>query len=279
VAPTPLGVAVLGGGRAGRARVRALERSARARLVRLVSREAPASGSLAEALADAAVGAVIVCTPNLLHAAAADAALAAQRHVAVEFPLAASAAEARSLFARAGEVGRVLHVEHIELLSPSQAALRERARGLGGPRSGFLTFSADASGWIADLALAGSAALCALARLHRLVDLFGPADVRAARLDSSGRGRRLEVELGFASGGAVTLVESRAPGLARTSTWSIECAHGRLETPPPEPPGELFARDLEIFLDRVETGAASYVSAERELAVLEIVGAIERKLC
>ena len=270
---------MVGAGRAGRARARALERSARARLVRVISREAPENGSLADALADAAVGAVIVCTPNLLHVAAARAALAAARHVAVEFPLAASAADARALFARAGEVGRVLHVEHIELLSPSQAALRERARASGAPRSGTVTFSGDAAGWIADPALAGSAPLCALARLHRLVDLFGPAEARAARLDLANGGRRLEVELGFAAGGVVTLVESRAPGLARANAWSIECANGRLETPPPEPPGELFARDLDLFLDRVERGAEPFLAVERELAVLELVGAIERKLC
>jgi len=250
---------VLGLGRAGRARVRALERSARARLV-------PGTGAGADA--------VIVCTPNLLHAGAARAALEAGRHVAVEFPLAASAAEARALFELARRVGRVLHVEHIELLSPSQAWLRERARVLGALRAGVVRFAGDSSGWIGQPELAGTAALCALARLNRLVDLFGLAEVRTARQE----GRRLEVELGFSLGGTVTLVEERAPGLARATEWSIECAHGRLETPPPEPPGELFARDLELFLDRTETGGASYVSEARELELLELVGAIERKL-
>ena len=268
---------MLGAGRAGRARARALERSTRARLVRWVSRERPEVGTLADALADPAVGAVIVCTPNLLHAEAARAALAAGRHVAVEFPLAASAGEARGLIEAAAHSGRVLHVEHIELLSPAQVWLRERARTLGAPRSGVVRFRADASGWIADPELAGSAALGALARLHRLVDLFGPAVVRGARVEA-GAARRLEVELHFAPGGTVTLVEERAPGLARATQWAIECERGRLESPPPEPPGELFARDLEVFLDRIETGAESYVSEARELEVLELVGAIERKL-
>jgi len=268
---------VLGAGRAGGARARALEQSSRARLLRWVSRERPEAGTLADALADPAVGAVIVCTPNLLHAQAARAALASGRHVAVEFPLAASAGEARGLFEVARRAGRVLHVEHIELLSPAQDWLRERARALGAPRSGVVRFRADAGGWIADPELAGSAALGALARLHRLIDLFGPAEVRGARLEASA-GRRLEVELHFAAGGTVTLVEERAPGLARAIEWSIECERGRLDTPPPEPAGELFARDLEVFLDRIETGADSYVSEARELEVHELVGAIERKL-
>jgi biliverdin reductase len=265
---------VIGAGRAGQARMRALEASPRARLAAVVTRGDP----LEPVLADPEVSAVIVCTPNAFHAAAARAALAAGKHVAVEFPLAATAGEARALFGAARERGLVLHEEHIELLSPSQAALRARARELGPPRAGTVRFSGDSAGWVGDPALAGSPALCALARLHRLVDLFGPARVRAARVET-GAVRRLEVELGFAGGGAVTLLEQRGPGLSRATEWAIECERGRLETPPPEPAGALFARDLEVFLDRIERGAESYVSDARVLELLELVGAIERRLC
>ena len=273
-----LGVAVVGFGRAGAARVRALEASSRAKLAAVVSRSRPMAVSLEAALADPEVAAVIVCTPNLLHAATTRAALAAGKHVAVEFPLAASAAEARDLLADAAARGRVLHEEHIELLSPSQLALRARARELGPLRSGTVTFSGDSTGWIAEPALAGSAALGALARLHRLVDLFGEAEVRAARLESAGARRRLEVELGFVSGGVASLVEERGPGAPRATEWALECERGPLTTPPPESPGALFARDLESFLDRILRGAASYVSDARVLHVLELVGAIERRL-
>ncbi len=272
------GVAVVGGGRAGRARIRALEASEGARLVHVVSRGRPDSVSLERALADPEVSALIVCTPNLLHAEVARAGLTAGKHVAVEFPLAASAAEARALLADAAERGLVLHEEHIELLSPSQRWLRDGARALGRPESGTVRFSGDASGWIADPALAGSAALGALARLHRLVDLFGSADVSGARLQG-GAPRRLEVELAFREGGAVTLIEGRGPGLVRATEWSIDCERGRLVTPPAEPAGALFAQDLEVFLDRIERGADSYVSDARVLELLELVGAIERRLC
>jgi len=274
VAAAGRGVAVIGPGRAGRARMRALEASPRARLAAVVGRGDP----LAPVLADPGIEAVIVCTPNALHAAATHSALAAGKHVAVEFPLAATADEARVLFRAAAGASLVLHEEHIELLSPSQAALRARAREVGRPRSGRVRFSGDSWGWIGDPALAGSAPLCALARLHRLVDLFGSAEVRRARVDD-GALRRLEVELGFAGDGTVTLVEERGPGLPRATEWAIECERGRLDTPPAEPPGELFARDLEAFLDRIESGAESYVSNERVLELLELVGAIERRLC
>lgn len=272
-----LGFAVIGAGRAGLARIRALEASRRARLVHVVSRTRPGAVPLATALASREVGAVIVCTPNLLHAEVTRAALGAGKHVAVEFPLAASADEARALFTLARGQSLVLHEEHIELLAPSQAWLRERAQSLGRPRTGVVRFSADASGWIAEPALAGGAALGALARLHRLVDLFGPVEVRAARL-VTGAARKLEVELGFAGGGSVTLVEERGPGLARATEWAVECERGRLTSPPAEPAGALFARDLEVFLDRIERGAESYVSDARVVEVLELVGAIERRL-
>jgi len=273
-----LALAVIGAGRAGQARVRALGESATARLAAIVSRRDPSAPAFADVLADPSVAGVILCTPNLLHPAQARAALDAGKHVLAEFPLAPGPAEARALFARAQQAGLVLHEEHIELISPSQAWQRVRAMSLGRPRGGALHFSGTAEGWIGDPSLAGSPALCALARLHRLVDLFGEAEVRGARL-ASGAGYRLELELGFASGGAVTLVEERAPGGTRATHWRVECEHGLLGDPPAERPAGLFAQDLECFVARVAHGAAPYVSEARCLHVLELVGAIERRLC
>ena len=273
-----LPLAVVGAGRAGRARVRALGASETACLHAVVSRGDPSGPTFADVLEDPAVAGVILCTPNLLHASQARAALDAGKHVLVEFPLAPSPAQLRALLERAHRTDLVLHEEHIELLSPSQAWLRERARPLGRPRGGTLEFTGAGEGWIADPNLAGTPALCALARLHRLVDLFGEAEVRSAEL-AHGAGYRLEVELGFASGGAVTLVEERAPGAARATHWRVECEKGRLGDPPAERPADLFAGDLACFVARVSEDAEPYVSDTRCLHVLELVAAIERRLC
>lgn len=267
-----LRVAVVGLGRAGRARVRALDGHPRAELVCVARREpGPGERHLFELVEGPDVDAVIVCTPNLLHAETARACLEARKHVAVEFPLAERASIARELFALARGAERVLHVEHIELLSPSQRTQRERAAALGRPQGGTLAFSADSAGWIGDADLAGTPALRAEARLHRLVDLFGAAEVVAARLDRGAAGYRLELSLAFRDGGAVRLVEERAPGLARRARWAIDCERGPLGDPPPEPPGELFRADLDWFLDRVERGGPSYVADERVLHVLDLV--------
>jgi predicted dehydrogenase len=273
-----LGLAVIGAGRAGQARVRALGASETARLVAVVSLRDPSGPSYADVLADPSVAGVILCTPNLLHPTQARAALDAGKHVLVEFPLAPGPTEARALLERAHQARLVLHEEHIELLSPSQVWLRARARTLGRPRGGVLEFTGSSAGWIADPQLAGSPALCALARLHRLVDLFGQAEVRAATL-VRGSGYRLEVELGFATGGVVVLVEARVPGELRATHWRVECENGPLGDPPWERPEGLFARDLACFVARVVERAEPYVSEARCLHVLELVAAIERLLC
>ncbi len=274
-----LPLAVVGAGRAGAARVRALGESTTARLAGLVTRGDPNGPTYEEVLAEPDVAGVILCTPNLLHPSQARAALDAGKHALVEFPLAPHPAQFRALLERAhkSNPSLVLQEEHIELLSPSQAWLRERALPLGRPRGGTLEFTGSAEGWIADPELAGTPALCALARLHRLVDLFGEAEVRSASL-ARGAGYRLEVELGFAAGGGVTLVEARAPGGVRATHWRVDCEHGRLGDPPSERPANLFARDLAAFVARIREGAEPYVSDARCLHVLELVEAIERRL-
>ena len=262
---------MVGAGRAGGARVRALEEHPRARLVALVRREG--APRIEDVLADPGVDALIVCTPNHSHSELARAGLASDRHVAVEFPLAPGPREARELFETAKAHGRVLHVEHIELLSPGQEVQRGRAATLARPAGGELHFSADSGGWIGDPDRAGSPALRALARLHRLVDLFGDAEVRSAELEGGERRYRLRVELGFSAGGHTALVEERAPGLDRATTWNIRCERGELRDPEAGPPGGLFRRDLDCFVGRVLDDASSYVSEER---VLSLLGLVER---
>jgi predicted dehydrogenase len=272
----PLGIAVVGRGRAGRARIAAVQAQPAARLVAVVERGG--TPDLPAMLADPAVEAVLVCTPNLLHAQVVERALEAGKHVCVEYPLAEGPEQARALFALARQSDRVLHVEHIEILTPAQAGQRERARELGRPHGGTLEFSGGFDGWIADPALAGTPGLLALARLHRLVDLFGEARVASACLEPVESGYALRVDVEFGDGGHTALHERRAPGLARRLRWAIACERGVLEDPPPLPVEGLFARDLAEFLSRVISRAQSYVSDARVVHGLELVHAIDRIL-
>lgn len=77
--------------------------------------------SLDEALADVAVDAVFVATPNNLHAEHTIRALLAGKHVLVEKPMAVSAVEARAMVAAAREADRILgvgyHMRHHAVLA------------------------------------------------------------------------------------------------------------------------------------------------------------------
>ncbi|MFQ5698174.1 MAG: Gfo/Idh/MocA family protein [Myxococcota bacterium] len=271
-----IGVLIVGRGRAGRARARSLERHPRARLLgSLGGRDL----DLEAALHDPAVEAVILCTPNLLHAGAVRGVLERDRHVAVEYPLARGAGEARALFALARERGRILHVGHVELLSDSQRVQRGRIPALGRPRGGQLHFRGGLAGWQADPSLAGSEALRALARIHRLLDLFGPARVESAELRArEPLGYRLEVELRFEYGGFTRLVEERRPGLARRLAWKIECETGALDDPGALGAGDVFHQDGGAFLGRILDGRPAEPDEARLLAALARVEEIEALL-
>ena len=97
-------IAILGMGRAGRARAKAIEAHPNACLAGIVHTSLPSARELlVDLLANDNVDAAIVCTPNLLHAETARALLNASKHTAVEFPLAESRAAASGLFELASQ--------------------------------------------------------------------------------------------------------------------------------------------------------------------------------
>jgi predicted dehydrogenase len=98
----------------------ALERARR------VAPEASPAARFDEVVGDPAVEAVAVATPVPTHGALARAALEAGKHVFVEKPLAASAAEAEAVVAAASRAGRALMVGHLLLYHPAVEHLVER---------------------------------------------------------------------------------------------------------------------------------------------------------
>jgi len=115
------GVALVGHGYSGRTlHLPLIETTRGLRLRSVVSsqpgpfgldRQAPAA-SLEAALADPAVDLVVIATPTATHAALAERALLAGKHVVVDKPLAADAAGAERLAALAERLGLVLTVFH-----------------------------------------------------------------------------------------------------------------------------------------------------------------------
>lgn len=165
--------AVIGVGRAGQARARAIQAHRGCELVavyrgRFAERfpTIPAAGSFSEALAVA--DAVAICSPDVEHPGQVEQALRAGKHVVCEYPVAADAREALRLLGFAHEVGRVLHVEHIELLHAPQATLRAHMKSDPAVeiRQEF-TRTGDETADPEEVAVRN------LARVHRLIDLAG----------------------------------------------------------------------------------------------------------
>ncbi|MCD9028743.1 Gfo/Idh/MocA family oxidoreductase [Luteimonas sp. BDR2-5] len=81
---------------------------------------------LAESLALDEVDAVILCTPTQMHAAQAQAALRAGKHVQVEIPLADSLADAEAVAALQRETGLVAMCGHTRRFNPSHQFVRRQ---------------------------------------------------------------------------------------------------------------------------------------------------------
>jgi len=143
-----VGIGVLGTGGIATRVAGSIEAAEGARVAAILSRDhARAAGmatahaaatpyvSLDRLLADPAVDAVYVATPNALHAEQAIAALAAGKHVLVEKPMALDVEAAEAMVAAAATAGRVLAVGFHLRFHPAHGALREMVAGgeLGEP--------------------------------------------------------------------------------------------------------------------------------------------------
>ena len=117
-----------------------------------------------ELAADPSIDAVVVATPNALHAPQTVACLAAGKHVLVEKPMARTLAECEAMLAAAEESGARLMVAHCWRFHAEVRRLRDRvARGELGDIVKTRGYGVHAgwgpSGWFTDMELAGGGAL------------------------------------------------------------------------------------------------------------------------
>ena len=265
---------VLGVGRAGRARVNALRSDPRATLVGGWRGDPESVGltgfhSFEDMLQH--VDAVAICSPDHFHASQVHTALSTHRHVVCEFPVAASAGEASSLFALAVARDRVLHVEHIELLTPAAAWIREFSIGktlLGGN----VRFSGGAR------PLATSPAHANIARFHRIIDAVGiPDDVAVERCTPA----NLAVQLLYGGDVAVNLDCRMEEGLDRHLEMVLEFKQGIVRQEDRrvfvdgvevelEASSGLFEADQRSATASILDGAESYIPMERVLDGLSL---------
>ncbi len=271
----PLTLALVGMGSAGRSRERACAEVEGVRLAARVSRR-PGGGDrpLSEVLQDPAVRALAVSTENTAHADLVQAGLKAGKHVLCDYPLALSGARARELFDLAKQVDRVLHVEHIALLSEEHRNLKTEVTRAGRLLKGEYLFQGGWNEKLADTAYAGPHPFLAVSRLVQVADLFGPFAIESARAETKPEGFSLHLHLRFPGGGLLGFTEERLAGLPRRRSLVAECERGPVALKTGTMGGGLFAKDLAWFRDRVLAGKACYYDEESMLGILEQLAAL-----
>ena len=185
----PIRAGLVGTGFAAKLRAETLQADSRSHLVAVsghtfektkefaYTHEASAVDSWQQLVEHPDLDLVIICTINRDHGAIVRAALNAGKHVVVEYPLCLDPSEAESLIALAQAKGKLLHVEHIELLGGLHQALRQSLPEIGNTfYARYVTITPQRPApkrWTYHQELFGFPLSAALSRIHRLTDLFG----------------------------------------------------------------------------------------------------------
>ncbi|XP_043831293.1 biliverdin reductase A isoform X2 [Dromiciops gliroides] len=275
------GVVVVGVGRAGSVRIRDLQSPqlppSPLKLIGFVSRRELGNIneakqiSLQDALSSAEVDVAYICSENVSHEEYIRLFLNAGKHVLVEYPMALSLASAQELWKIAEEKGKILHEEHIELLTEDYAFLKNEVAGkqllegsvyfTGGPleeeRFGFLAFSS-------------------IARLSRLVSLFGELAFISATMEEQKENQYLKMtaNLETVDKRPLTWIEERGPGLKREWHINFLFDSDRLESIPPPTQGHknIFLRDQEIFVKKLLGQMSTEDLAKEKKHILHCLG-------
>ncbi len=313
-----IGVGLAGTGAAAKRRAAALRGEPRARLVAVMGRDrrrtaafanpwgARAVTEAAELAALPTVDLVMIATTNCRHGAIARAALAAGKHVVVDYPLALAPQEAWELVALARERRLLLHVEHLELLGSVHAIARDTLPRLGTIfRASYRSIAPKHPApkrWSYHHEEFGYPLCGALSRVHRLLNLLEPSQGAIAAVtgrsrfwDAGGgyfRACWCEAEFEFAGGAAATVVYGKGDTfwlpervleiwgeagrlVLSDDRGAIIDAAGVTELPV-EPARGSFAADTTAVFDYLEKGAPLYVSAEASCRALEAADAARR---
>ncbi|KAG8572606.1 hypothetical protein GDO81_012102 [Engystomops pustulosus] len=206
--------------------------------------------SLKEALQSNKVDVAFICTDNQNHEQSIRSFLEAGKHVLVEYPLALSAQAAHELWQLAEQKGKVLHVEHIELLTEEFKQLKKEVDGKE-LVEGVLHFTGGAL----DEQKFGFPSFSGIARITWLVDLFGSLNVTSARLETNNDEKYSKLTANFATGDnrPLTWIEERAPGLKREKKVKFTFKSGVLDTFPPTSRGAVgpFMLDQNLFAQKL----------------------------
>ncbi|NET10076.1 MAG: Gfo/Idh/MocA family oxidoreductase [Merismopedia sp. SIO2A8] len=256
---------------------------------------------------------IIVATRNNLHGLITRKALMTGKHVVVEYPLSLEVSEARDLVQLANAQGKLLHVEHIELLSGIHQTIKEAVADIGIPCYGrYASFKGEQPApqkWSYDAQQFGFPLIGALSRVQRLLDLFGPVEtVRCSNQYWAENGQPIPLSqatagysavlcsayLTFETGLVMDLVYGKGACLwSRERVFDVHGTQGRLVV---EPHGGsviseegqrtltvgsrrgLFAKDMAMVLDTLEQGTPLYIAPETSITALVVAEAARRSV-
>ena len=123
---------------------------------------------------------IMVCTINRDCGAIAFAAIKANKHVIVEYPLALDVKQAKEIVMLAAIKNKLLHVEHMEIIGGLHQAIKQHLPQIGRVfHARYATISAQKSNphsWKYNKDTFGFPLAAALSRIHRLTDLFGTVE-------------------------------------------------------------------------------------------------------
>ena len=245
---------------------------------------------------------VIVSNVNSEHGAVARAALEADKHVAIEYPMSLDLVEASELINLAKSKNKLLHVEHIELLGGLHLALKQHLDKVG--EVFYVRYSTikpenpAPRKWTYSHNLFGFPLMGAISRLHRLTNLFG--EVMAVNCHN--RFWETEVEfyqscfcttqLNFSSGLLAEVVYAKGETMWEAERkFEVHGENGGLifnsqeglfinsqGTTPIEVASRrgLFAKDTAMVLDYLFDGTPLYVTPEESLYALKVADAARR---
>lgn len=308
-------VGIVGTGFAARLRAQALQADERCRLIGVAGHTLDRAAEFGEEfeakvmpdwptlLFSGDIDLVFISTINRDHGTITRQALEAGKHVVVEYPLALNLNEARTLVDLARAKQRLLHIEHIELLSNMHRLLQAEVPALGELfYAQYVTLSAAQPApnrWTYCPELFGFPLVGAVSRLHRLIDLFGPVRQVSCHLRYDGpdcperfASCLCTAHLDFASGATADLTYGKGQAIWRSRrTIEIHGQKGAILLGGEQdvvirvdgarfvdvgPRRGLFHQDTQMVIEHLLSGTPLYITPERSLQPLEVAIAAER---
>ncbi|MGQ4647380.1 Gfo/Idh/MocA family oxidoreductase [Lyngbya aestuarii] len=244
---------------------------------------------------------VFICTINRDHGAITSAALEAGKHVVVEYPISLDPKQAESLVTLAQAKGKLLHVEHIELLGGLHQALRQSLVEIGNPfYARYVTLIPQRPApqrWTYNRELFGFPFKAALPHVHRFTNLFGEVVSVSCQSQFWGESDDYKAclcngQMRFANGLIAEVTYGRGEVFWQRSrkfevhgeqgTLVFEGEQGTLIREEEKTPIEvssrrgLFVKDTCMVLDYLEQGKPLYVSPSASCYALKVGDALRQ---